>query len=302
MTVSRAFTIENVKGLRETRLALGTVVTIFLPGAEAKGGSAFLKEAFEEINRIERLLSVFVTGSDIWRLNHSGYCKEANPETVEVIRRARFHSELSGGIFDITARSRELTDDFTVGNRTSASWGDYRNVVIENNTIRFTEGEIKVNLGAIGKGYAVDRALACLEKRGIKSAMVNAGGDLRVIGEISNGQFWRVGIRNPFKRKEMIANILLYNQAVATSGSYQRSVHDIFDPRSGKGSKGVFSASVVACTAIDADALATSAFVLGPEKGQELIENWTGGAALWVLPDGSIIHTPRWKEMNSIKG
>ncbi|MFK5952059.1 MAG: FAD:protein FMN transferase [Desulfobacterium sp.] len=296
MTTSNRLTVENITGCRETRFALGTVITVLLPQIDTKSGRELLDNVFKEINRLERLLSVFIDTSDVWRLNNTGCCDGASSEILEVIKRAHFHSELSGGVFDITAGAHKPKKDITPDKKKHSSGGNYQNIIIEKDRIRLKQCGVKVNLGAIGKGYIVDRAIDYLSNKGVQSAMVNAGGDLRVIGEIRNGHCWRVGIRNPFKPRKMISSTLLHDQAVATSGSYRRPIHDIYNPQTGKESYGIASASVVTDSAMDADALATSVYILGTEKGKSLIGAWAGASTLCVLADGELIEFGDWHQ------
>lgn len=286
-------------GFRQGRLALGTVVTVTLPGVCPKQGKELAERVFAEVSRIEEILSPFRRGSDIWRLNRTGRCDGARPETLEVMKRALYHSEISGGAFDVTVVPRAKPDKRAAEYPTPGCGRrhGYRDIQIENDTIVFTGEGVSVNLGAIGKGYAVDRAVELLLAAGSERGIVNAGGDLRVIGGRAKEMPWRIGIRNPRKLREMTGEISVEDKAVATSGSYQRETHDIIDPFTGCETRKFDSVSVVADTATDADALVTAMFVMGPEKGLTVLAAVGRAAALWVAADGTVVESPHWKGM-----
>jgi thiamine biosynthesis lipoprotein len=143
----------------------------------------------------------------------------------------------------------------------------------------------------------VDRAVELLIRAGAECGIVNAGGDLRVIGRRSAGLPWRIGIRNPRKVREVMGAVVIEDKAVATSGSYQRMTHDIIDPSTGCETRRFLSVSVVADTAVDADALVTAMFVLGPEKGRTVLDTFDGAAAMWISTNGTVVETPQWKAM-----
>ena len=157
---------------------------------------------------------------------------------------------------------------------------------------------MSLHLGAIAKGYAVDRAMAVLKKNGIRHALINAGGDLIVLGERKDGQPWSIGLQHPRQPEKLIASFKLPGKAVATSGDYQKyfmkdktRYHHILDPANGRPARGVISCTVVAETVMDADALATAVFVLGPEKGMALVDSLDGVEAMLITESGSPLFT-----------
>ena len=160
---------------------------------------------------------------------------------------------------------------------------DYRNVLIEGDLIVLKKVGMLLNLGAIGKGYAVDSAVDILKKSGIKSGLINAGGDLMAFGSKNRKIPWRIGLQHPRKPEEMIASLILKNKAIATTGDYQRyfihgktRYHHILNPENGWPSRQAISATVIADKVTDADALATALFILGAEKGIDLINSLEG--------------------------
>jgi thiamine biosynthesis lipoprotein len=154
-----------------------------------------------------------------------------------------------------------------------------------------------ISLGGIAKGYAVDIAVKTLSENGIKSALVDAGGDIRVIGNRPDGTPWQIGLGDPKSAKKITSVIGITDLAVATSGTYRRGIEDIIDPHTGEAAPYVMRSTVIARDAIDADALATSIYVMGPRKGMDLTEGLDGIAALIVTKDGVAIESSRWKSL-----
>jgi thiamine biosynthesis lipoprotein len=212
--------------------------------------------------------------------------------TFEVVERARRFSEFSGGAFDITfnvmwgvwdfkQRPPTLPDPAEIGRRLPLI--DYRDVVLDRRarTIELRRKGMKIGLGGIGKGCAVDRVCALLESEGVTNYIVSGGGDVRVAG--SRGKTpWRLGVQHP--RKESLLYVLdMTDVAIATSGDYERyfildgkRYHHILDPKTGYPASGLSSVTLIAPEAMDADALSTSVFVLGARKGLELLEGLPG--------------------------
>jgi thiamine biosynthesis lipoprotein len=158
-----------------------------------------------------------------------------------------------------------------------------------------------IDLGAIAKGYAVDRAFELLQSLGYKNVLVNAGGDLRV-GGLKNKQLWSIGIQHPRESKNFLARISVSDMAVATSGDYERffiyegkRYHHIFNPQNGFPTDDCQSVTVLCKEGMMADALATAVFVLGPEKGYTLCQKLEGVDCLIVDKEGKIIFSPGLK-------
>ena len=161
------------------------------------------------------------------------------------------------------------------------------------NTVALPAG-MKIGLGGIAKGYGVDRAMKILMDHGIQNAIVNAGGDMKILGKEFD-EPWKIGIKHPRRKGKALAIVRLTNTCLVTSGDYERffelnekRYHHIIDPRTGYPARGCMSASVVAPNAEYADALATSLCVLGPAKGLKLIELLPKGEAVLVGMDGEV--------------
>ncbi len=176
---------------------------------------------------------------------------------------------------------------------------NYHHVVLDpkTHTVFFTQPGVRIDLGGIGKGYAVDRGIEILQASGIAHALVTAGGDSRIIGD-RFGKPWIVGIRHPDDKTRVIAKIPLVDTAMSTSGDYERyfdedgvRYHHIIDPRTGKSASKVRSATILASTATRTDGLSKTAFVLGAEEAMKIYEKLDDVDAILVTPDGRVLYS-----------
>lgn len=255
---------------------------------EAKKG---LRGAFSEIHRINDLMSVYREDSEVSLLNKNSFYDDVSSDTKYVIQRANYFSELSGGVFDITILPilklwkgrvgvNELPTDAEIAE--TLELVNYNNIVVEDNTIRFTKADMGMTLAGVAKGYAVDKAVDTLRAHNIRHALVNLGGDVRVIGGKTEATPWKVAVRDPKTKGRFISTVELYEQAVATSGSYQRFFNDLIDPKVGRPAQEAASSTIITETAIDADILATCAFILGKQRGTQLVGILDGVKALII--------------------
>jgi len=292
---------------------MGTVVEITLVGDHEEGAKNAALQAFQEIKRIEQLMSPWIDSSDVTRINQSAGKEwvKVSPEMLRVIKKAQEISELSGGGFDITvgpltqlwrmARERgilpppeELKQKLGLVN--------FRNVMIDQEEKVFLKKRgMSIDLGGIAKGYAVDRAFEVLRTLGYKNLIVNAGGDLRVGGSKLD-QPWSIGIQDPRSSEKIMATVTIFDSAIATSGDYEKffiyqgkRYHHIFNPKDGLPSDGCQSVTIICKEGMVADALATAVFVLGPEKGYVLCQKLKGVDCLIVDKEGKIILSPGLK-------
>lgn len=282
-------------------------------------GQEYIKIAVAEIIRIERLISSWDSNSETSMINTNAGVKPvivAN-ELFELINRSKQISQLTNGAFDISYASMDKIWKFD-GSVTklpsqekvkeSVKKVGYENIVldVENNSVFLKNIGVKIGFGAIGKGYAADKAKQLLVNKGVKGGIINASGDLTTWGKQPDGKSWLVGIKNPLNKNKIFAWFPVENKAVVTSGNYekfllinnQRYSH-IINPKTGYPSKGVISTSVFAPKAELADALATSIFVLGVEKGLYFINQLTGVDCIIVTDKGEIHYSNNIK--NEIK-
>ena len=292
---------------RVTRMALGTFVSISVSHTDATEADNIINHAFEEIERVESLLSVYRESSEISRLNRFGYLNHPSEDVLLVIKKALEYSEITDGAFDITIlpvlqsvyRSPgDRKDPDNKPNPENIDSVNHKMIAIHHDEIKFLKPRMQVTLGGIGKGYAVDKAIEILKKEGVKHAIVNAGGDIRVIGGRPNGSPWNIGIRDPLNKRKLISFARMKNQALTTSGVYQRRIHDIFHPKTGRASQQVLSASVISKTAMEGDALSTSLYILGPEKGMAVIETCEGTGAFVVMDNHKIMKSRSWERLS----
>jgi len=241
---------------------MDTLARISCYSPDAKGASGAMKEAFGEMERIERVFSKFDEESEIARINMLAGKDEViiDPEVFDLIERSIYYSRISGGSFDITAQPMKK--------------GRYKDIILDrdNLSIRFVERDIKIDLGGIAKGYAVDRAKEILLSYGIDNALIDIGGNIFALGGAPRKEGWDIGIRHPRYKNKVAYKIRLKNKAVATSGDYERPFH-IIDPETGVPAEGVMSVTVVSDSAEKADALSTAVFVMGIEEGRAFIES-----------------------------
>lgn len=286
---------------------MGTVVEITLIDQDEETSKKAAFQAFQEIKRIEHLMSPWIESSDVFRINQSAGREwvMVSPETIGVIKKGQEISELSEGRFDITIGPLTQLWRMARGKRIPPSPEElkpkldlvnFRNVMIdqERRVLLKKEG-MAIDLGGIAKGYAVDRAFELLKTLGYKNLIVNAGGDLKA-GGFKSDQPWSIGIQDPRASRKIMAKIPLSDMAMATSGDYEKffihqgkRYHHILSPRDGFPSEGCQSVTVLGKEGIMADGLATAVFILGPEKGFSLCQKLEGVECMIVGKEGKII-------------
>lgn len=268
---------------------MGTLVTIHVV---RRGAEAAIERAFEWFGRIEELCTRFDERSELMQLTAQvGVAVPASPILYEAVRFALTAAEETGGAFDPTVGHRMQARGFDREHRTGAivrstipDNGDvtYRDICLDpdRKTITLLR-PLVLDLGGVAKGLAVDTAARELQP--FEDFAIDAGGDLYLSGCNPDGAPWSVGIRHPRLDNQLIDSLQVSNKAVCTSGDYERGQH-ILDPRTGHPSNNVTSVTVVAPTAMLADALSTAAFVLGPCDGIELL-NRAGVEGMIVTPE-----------------
>jgi len=301
------------KSLPKTEISrelMGTKVTITVYNDDKDKAKEVIELAFNEIKRIDSLLSNYKNDSEVSLLNRNGFIEEPSNDMLYNVKKSLRYSELSEGAFDITVqplldlykdsfenKKRAPTDNEI---KETLELVNFENIVIEFKKIRFEKKGIKITLGGIAKGYAVDKAIDVLKKNDIKHALVNAGGDLRAIGN-KGKKNWSIALANPRNKREYVALIELNNKSVATSGDYERyfdedkKFHHIVNPKTGYSADELISVTIITDKAVDADALATSVLVLSKEKGLELIEKLENVEGLIITKEKEIIKSSGFK-------
>jgi thiamine biosynthesis lipoprotein len=303
----------------ENILLMGSDFKITVVAKSAIQGKNNINLAVKEITRIERLISSWDSNSQTSLINKNAGIKPVvvDKELFELIKRSKKISHLTNGAFDISYASMDkiwkfdgsvITMPPSDKIKSSVEKVGYNNIALnkQNNTVFLKKKGMKIGFGAIGKGYAADKAKQVLIDNGVVAGIINASGDLTTWGQQSNGKPWMVGIKNPLNKNNIFAWFPVQDRAVVTSGNYekyvvingQRYTH-IINPKTGYPSKGIISTSVFAPKAELADALATSIFVLGKEKGLYFINQLTGVDCVIVTDKGEIHYSNNIK--NEVK-
>jgi len=272
---------------KRTMKLMGSRFDITVVAKDSVEANNYIDLAVEEITRIEKLISSWDPNSQTSEINRkSGITPvKVDKELFDLISRALGISKLTDGAFDISYASMDKIWKFDGSMKTMPSEEDinasvskvgYQNIVLnkENSTVYLKIPESKIGFGAIGKGYAADKAKALLMSKGVSAGIINASGDMNTWGKQPNGEEWKVAITNPLNKNKAFALLPINEGAVVTSGNYEKYVNfngkqytHIIDPRTGYPSSGIISATVFAPKAELADALATSVFVMGKEVG-----------------------------------
>jgi len=285
-----------------TGYVFGTTVSITIFSSDKDGASAAIKDVFAEFEKIDLIFSSFNDKSQVYQLNKEGILYDADKELVNLIVVSKQYNKMSDGGFDITVKPILDLYKYTFSelNRspTDKEIEDAKeligSVLVNGSTISFAKDGMGIVLGGIAKGYAIDRAISVIKENGFENSLVDIGGDVRAVGS-KNNKKWVIALRNPKDDNDFIEKFEIIDKAIATSGNYERyfdknkKFHHIIDPRTGKSAKGLISATIIADNAVQADALATSVFVLGKEKGKELIESIDEVSGLLISEDREII-------------
>jgi len=261
---------------------MGTRIFVEIWADDVAAGDAAIDAVMDEMRHIDDTMSTYKPTSEVSRVNALAATQPVriSRELFGLLESALQYSRITEGAFDITYASVGYMYDFRQRKRPTEQQiaaalpaVNYRHVLLDrkNSSVRFSQPGVRIDLGGIAKGFAVDQGIAVLKARGYSHALVNAGGDSRVIGD-RRGRPWIVGIRHPDHPDQIITRIPLVDEAFSTSGDYERyfdedgvRYHHIIDPHTGHSASKVRSATVIAPTATRTDGLSKTAFVLGPD-------------------------------------
>ena len=289
-------------------LLMGSDFKITVVANSKQEGEKYINLAIVEIERIEQLISSWDPNSQTSLINKNAGINPVvvNQELFDLIQRSKKLSELTGGAFDVSFASMDKIWKFDGSVTTMPPANEVKasvekvghdNIVMnpEATTVFLRKKGMKIGFGAIGKGYAADKAKELLIAKGVIAGIINASGDLTTWGNKPDGKPWVVGIKNPLNKNKVFAWFPVDNRAIVTSGNYEKYVvingiryTHIINPKTGYPSQGVISASVFAPKAELADALATSIFVLGLERGLYFINQLNGVDCVIVTDTGKI--------------
>ncbi|WP_253205352.1 FAD:protein FMN transferase [Clostridium estertheticum] len=272
----------------------------------------------KRISNIESKMSLNVKTSEISKLNAKAGIsgQKLSTDTYSVIEKSVQYSKLTGGALDATIEpivglwgigtdkerlpsKTEIDDKLKLVN--------YKDIVLDkkNSTVKLKRTNQAIDLGAIAKGYTADEVKKVLLNNKISSAIINLGGNVYAIGKNPNGKDWSVGIQNPLStRGEYLGTISVTDKSIVTSGNYERffikdgvRYHHIFDPKTGyPAQQGLISTTIVSDKSVDGDALSTSTYIMGLDKGLKLVESIKGVEAIFVTKDKKVYVTPGLKD------
>jgi FAD:protein FMN transferase len=287
---------------------MGTRIAVELWAEDHASGEQAIDAVMVEMQRIDAAMSTYKPESELSQLNARAARQpvQISVELFDLLTTAMEYSRITDGAFDVTYASVGFMYDFRAHHRPSETEikqalpaVNYRLVKLDaaHHTVRYLREGVRIDLGGIAKGYSVDRGIGLLQQRGIRHALVSAGGDSRVIGD-RFGKPWIIGIRHPDRKDEIVTRLPLVDTAISTSGDYERyfdengeRYHHIIDPRTGHSASAVRSATVLADTATRTDGLSKTAFVLGAEAAIAIYEKLGDVDAVIISPDGMVHYT-----------
>jgi FAD:protein FMN transferase len=288
---------------------MGTRITVELWSDDKDKAERGIDAVLEEMRHIDDSMSTYKPTSEVSQVNAKAAAApmRISKELFDLLTTAKEYSVITDGAFDITYASVGYLYDFRKHVHPDEQQihqalpaVNFRHVILDrrNQTVRFSQKGVRIDLGGIAKGYSVDRGIDVLKARGFTRAYVSAGGDSRIIGD-RFGKPWMVGIRDPRKGEgTVITEIPLADAAISTSGDYERffeeggvRYHHIIDPHTGHSASKVLSATIIGSYATRTDGLSKTAFVLGPEKAMEIYNRIDDVDAIIVKLDGTVIYS-----------
>ncbi len=296
--------------LRKTTILMDTIVTITVVSDSRLAAEEAIEHVFKELKRLEDSFNFYSEESELSMINRNAGIRpvKVSEDMMDILKKAIYVSQLTGGAFDITTgpitrlwdfHKKDIPDERKI--REALRLVGYKNIIINerNSTVFLKKKGMLIDLGGIAKGYGADRAIEILKAKGMKAALVAIAGDIRAYGFKNNGSPWIIGIRAPRGKgdDDLIATLPLKDSAISTSGDYERffikdgkRYHHILNPVTGYPADSTGGVSVIADAGYLTDSLATGVFVLGPEKGIDLLRklNLKG---LFITEDGKRFST-----------
>ncbi len=313
-TLSCSFGKESV--FKKTMPLMDTIVSITVVANSKNAAEKAIDKTFTEINRFGDLINFYSDTSELSEINRNAglHSVKVSPETLDVIEKAVFTAEKSGGAFDPTigpiVKLWDFLDKRKPTEREIAAalpLVNYKDILIERTdaTVFLKRKGMMIDLGGIAKGYAADLAVESLKREGILSGLVSIAGDIRTFGVKPDKSPWTIGIKNPRQtgeKDEIIAKIRLSDKAISTAGDYERfflsegkRYHHLLDPKSGYPADISRSVSVIAEKGVITDGFDNAVFILGTEKGLKLMKEM-GIDAMIIDSSGTIHMTDAIKE------
>lgn len=306
---------KNTDPIQRTDFLLNTFVDIKIYDSD---DTTILDDAIAICKDYEAQFSRTMETSEIYKMNHRSVDEQVftlSSNTAELLEKALHYCEISGGAFDITVEPVSSLWNFSSGEAvlpdsgaiaSAAEHVGYENLLLEGNTLTFLSPYTTIDLGAIAKGYIADRIKEHLVESGVKSAVINLGGNVLCIGKKPNGTPFKIGLQKPFaESSETFAVMGIDDMSVVTSGVYERhfeidgrNYHHILDPKTGYPyDNGLISVTIVSEESVDGDGLSTTCFSLGLENGLSLIESLDGVYGCFIDEDYNIYYSEGMKEL-----
>lgn len=306
------------RAMQKTEPIMGTDVTITVVAKNPSEAEAAIDAAMAELKRFDRMMSLYKNDSEVTRVNQAAGNSpvRVSPEMIEAVEAAARVSELSHGTFDITVGPLVVLwqmrlKEGKVPNETEISrvkkLVNYRNIVIDKraSTLYLKKPGMIMDLGGM-KGFIADRVKDLLQRRGIPNAVIALAGDIWVLGHREDGSPWKIGVQHPRKQDKTLMVLTLSDKYITTSGDYERFVirekkryHHIIDPRTGKPSQGVISATLIGDKGALIDPLAKVPFILGPVEGMRIVKE-IGAEAIIVDDKEQVYLTDGIKNMEDM--
>lgn len=303
------------KSVSDTGYYFDTVVTITLYGTN---NADLLAGCFDLCDKYDTMFSRTYTTGELYQLNAAAadtdVCMSVSPELAEIINDSLYYSQLSGGAFDITIGAVTRLWDFKAETPVLPEADDIQDALayvgydrvsvdLESSAVSMRQGTY-LDLGGIAKGFIADKIREYLLSKGIENAVVNLGGNVLCMGGKTDGSDFNIGIQKPFDDSQIFALVKTKNMSVVTSGDYERYFyydgvlyHHILDPTTGYSVRnGLNAVTIIAQDSLTAEILSTTCFVLGKDKGLELIDSMDGVYALFILSDGTFVTSDGFAE------
>lgn len=288
--------LNSLAKFSKTGHALGSKVVISVFHSNETQAQTALDEAFQAIEQVENLMSLYRTDSQLVQLNKRGFLKNPHRDLVQVLESAVQLSKQSEGAFDISvqplwqayeiaAKKDRLPSESELA--TAQEKVDWSKIEITSNTVALRKQGMALTLNGIAQGFAADAASTVLKAYGIQHALIDSG-EISTVGSPVNREEWNIAIKHPRQTDSYLGLAALQGRCLATSGDYESTFtdnfeqHHLLDPRTGKSPRELSSVTIAAPTAMEADALSTAVFLMGLEKGKELIESLPNIDALFV--------------------
>lgn len=289
------------KPIEKTGIHFDTVINIKIYDSD---DTSLLEQCFQYCEEFEQTVSRTIETSEIYQINHSnGSPVEVSDTTLELLEKGIEYGNLTNGKFDITIAPLSALWDFKNNPgiipdehdiQEALSHINYKNIMIEGNTITLTDPESAIDLGGIAKGYMADRLKEFLICEGVESALINLGGNMLAIGTKPDGSEFNIGIQKPFDEQgAAITAVKTNDSSVVSSGVYERYFeidntiyHHILDPETGYPyDNNLLSVTILSETSVDGDALSTACFALGLEEGMKLVDSLNNVDAIFITDD-----------------